>query len=304
MVSGARYEQRSRRAVPVALLTAVAAISFAAIFFRLAQPTHPLAAAAIRLLFATIVLAPFTVRARLAGRLPNAHIRAAAVAGVLYGVHFGAWVWSLGMTTVAASVTLVTATPVLLAAVAGFSGRDVPVPRLRASLALAVVGVMLIGGADFGRSSSALMGDALALVGAAAMAGYLVLVRGLGGSLHVLGFSGIACAVGGVVLGLTGLLAGVDMAPSSITALGYLALAALLPQVIGHSLLTWSLRHATPVAVGVATVGEPVGATLLGWFWLAEAVPVQVGVGCVVTLLAVVLAVRVMDVGRTSETAA
>ncbi len=284
--------------MPLALFVAVTAISFAAIFFRKAQPTHPLVAAGIRLTLASVILLPISWRAWRRGTLRTPEIRAGMVAGLLYGLHFGSWVWSLGLTTVAASVTLVTATPLMLALVGVATGRDRPEGKLWLSLGLAVVGVVLIGGTDLGRSTDALIGDGLAVVGAAAMAGYLVLVRRLPADLDVLGFSGVACAVGAAALALAALVAGTGFAPASDEALMYLVLAALVPQIIGHGLLTWSLRHTTPVVVGIATVGEPVGASILGWFWLGEAVPPLVAVGCAVTLSAVVLAVARYQMGE------
>lgn len=276
----------------MALIVAVSAISFAAVFFRKAQPTHPLTSAAIRLSIASLVLAPWVVRGLRRSTLPRAHLRIACIGGLLYGLHFGAWVWSLGLTTVAASVTLVTATPLLLAIVALLTGTDRPNRRLWIALLLATVGVLLIGGYDLGSSSDALLGDLLALIGAAAMAGYLVLVRGMPGAVDVLAFSGVACFVGAVALWLTAAVSGVELAPASADAIGYLLLAALVPQIIGHGLLTWSLQHTTPVTVGIATVGEPVGASLLAFYWLGESVAPRVMLGCVVTLIAVVGALR------------
>jgi len=281
---------KDRALVPVALVVAVAAISFAAIFFRKASPTHPLTSAGIRLVIAAAALSPFVLRARLAGRLPTAHVKAGAAAGLLYGVHFGAWVASLELTTVAASVTLVTATPLLLAIVAVATGRDRPTGRLWLALALAAVGVAIIGGTDLGSSPTALAGDALALLGCAAIAGYLLIVRRLGLDLDVFGFTGVATAVGGVALLLTAVLFGVDPLPVSREAWGWLAAAALLPQLVGHSLLTWSVRHTTPTVVGLSTVGEPVGSTILGIFLLSEVPPGATVVGCGITLMAVALA--------------
>ena len=59
-------------------------------------------------------------------------------------------------------------------------------------------------------------------------------------------------------LALCSLLIGVEFAAASIEALGYLALAAIFPQLIGHTLLTWSLRYTTPTVVGITTLG-PLG---------------------------------------------
>ena len=272
-------------------MVAVTAISFAAIFFRLAAPTHPVAMAAIRLLLSALLLSPFVFRALRAHPGSVAPwVWPACLAGVFYALHFGLWVWSLGLTTIAASVTLVTATPLLLAVWAAVTGIDRPDRRLWLALALAAVGVAIIGGLDFGTSPSALAGDAMALGGAAAMAGYMIVVRRLG-VIDVLAFTGVATLVGGVILALTAGAAGVSLVPASGESLMYLALAALIPQLVGHSALTYALRHVAPTIVGIATLGEPVGATLLGWLLLAEIPEVGTLVGCGVTVFAVGLAV-------------
>ena len=268
----------------------MSAISFAAIFFRKSEGTHPLVAAGVRLAIAGILLSPMVWRAARRGMLNRFTVRTATIAGFAYAGHFGTWVSSLSMTTVAASVTLVTATPLLLAAYAIARGKDRPDRHHGLAITLAVVGVSLIGGADlFDRR--ALSGDALALGGAAAMAVYLVTARRLGPELDPWSFTGMACAVGAALLLTTALLTGTPIAFESSRALGYVVLAALIPQLIGHSLLTWSLRHVRPTVVGLATVGEPVGSALLGWLWLGEKVSPLAGMGCIVTIGAVALAI-------------
>lgn len=280
-------ESKSRLAIT--LLIAVVSISFAAIFFRKALPTHPLVASGIRLLIASALLSPFIVRAIRNGNFGLAAGGYAAVGGALYAVHFGAWVWSLELTSVAASVTLVTATPLFLAIVALISGRDRPTRAIWMALSISAMGVFIIGGGDLASDRHALLGDALALLGALAMAIYLWLCRRLG-DFDVFAFTGVATLSGGMILAGICALAGIDFAPASTEALGYLALAAVLPQVVGHSALTWSLRHATPTVVGIATLGEPVGATILAFFILGEAVPWIVALGCITTLCGLILA--------------
>jgi drug/metabolite transporter (DMT)-like permease len=280
-----------KAAVPTALLVAVVSISFAAIFFRKAAPTHPLVCAGIRLVVASILLAPLTIRSMLRGTVDRRLILCAVGAGLAYGVHFGAWVASLGLTTVAASVTLVTTTPLILAVVALVTGRDKPQGRIWGSLALAVLGLVLIGGTDFGSGTRALLGDGLAFVGALAIAIYMTIGRRLGEKLDLWAFSGIATAVGGISLLSTAALAGISLAPVSGESFFYIVLAAIIPQLLGHNLITWTLRHTKPSVVAMAVVGEPVGATVLAWLWLGETVSPAVILGCGITLAAVLLAV-------------
>jgi drug/metabolite transporter (DMT)-like permease len=284
--------ERERALLPAALGVAVIAISFAAIFFRLASPTHPLVSAATRMTVTALILAPFIVRAARRGALSGRLLRAALLGGLFYGIHFGAWIWSLELTAIATSVTIVTATPLLLGIAGLITGRDRPTLRLWVSIALAAVGLAILGGNDLrALAHGALAGDAMALLGAAAMAGYMLNVRRFGSAVPIMAFTGLAAAVAAVLLWSAAAASGVPLSPASPTALLYLVLAALVPQLVGHSLLTWSLRHATPTAVGIATVGEPVGATFLGWIWLGESITVPIAVGCLITLAGVANAV-------------
>lgn len=275
--------------VPVALIVAATAISFAAIFFRKASPTHPLVAAGIRLAIAGAILAPFTWRRCLA--LSPAIRKQAAIGGLFYGLHFGTWVWSIELTTVAAAVSLVTATPVLLVVYGWWSGRERPTGALLAAIGVSACGMLLIGGTDFGSGWRPLLGDALALCGAAAMAAYMLTVRRLG---HVdLGaFLTIAIVVGAIVLLTTAAALGIPIRPASAEALFWLSMAALIPQLIGHTLLTWCLRYSSPTRVAMATVAEPAGATLIAWLWLGDTVGPVVLLGCSLTVCAVAISVR------------
>lgn len=278
------------------LLVGVAAIAFAAVFFRLAAPTPPLVAAGLRLALAAGLMAPFAWRDLRA--MNRATWRAASLGGLCYAVHFGAWVSSLTLTSVAASVTLVTATPVLLAVVALLTGRDRPGMRQLLAIGVAFAGALLLGGGDLA-TEGALLGDALALVGAGGMVGYLLVVRAQGARLPVLAFATIACGTGGVVLLAVALALGQSLIPPSLEAAGYLALATLVPQLIGHNAITWALRHLRPTTVGLATVAEPVGATLLAWWWLAEIPSALTLGGALVILCAVALALAPHDRGPT-----
>lgn len=270
---------------------AVVALSTAAPFFRQAEPTHPMAAAAMRLAVACLCLSPFLIRSIRRGDTDRRFFTNAAAAGVFYALHFGLWVGSLSLTTVAASVTLVTATPVLLAGWAVVRNTDRPTRRTWAALGLCAVGMVVIGGADLGVSVEHFVGDAMALGGAAAMAGYLLVARRLGENLDVFAFLAVATGVGAVALYAACFATGTDPTPASARAAVFLVLAAVVPQLIGHSILTWALKYTTPTNVGIATVGEPVGATFLAWVWLGEIVGWITAAGCALVLVGVILAI-------------
>lgn len=273
--------------VPLTLLSGMLAIAFAAIFFKLASPTHPLVASGLRLAIASLLLSPWLLRA-LKRRTMSLHVmKAAVVASIFYAVHFGAWVWSLDLTTVAASVSLVTATPLMLALWGVIRRQDAPTGGIWLAIAVSSLGVFIVSGADF--EGSTLLGNALALLGAVAMAGYMLTVRWLG-VIDVLAFGSATAGLASMWLLSTAILLGQSIVPPSPTAAFFILMAALVPQIIGHSVITWVLRYTTPTIVGLATLIEPVASSILAWVLLEERPGTMVFLGCGLTLIGVSIA--------------
>jgi drug/metabolite transporter (DMT)-like permease len=279
--------------VLIALIIAVSAVSLAAIFFKLAAPTHPLIASAWRLLLAGAVLAPLTARALRRGALTDAQARAGVVAGALYAAHYGAWVWSLGLTSVAASVTLVCVTPLGLALWGWLTGRDAPTRRQVVGMCVASLGVVGLSASDYaGAAQGALLGDVLAIAGALTIGGYMLLARRLGPTLDVVAYSGVACLSGALFLFTAGALIDAPLTPPGAAQWAAIIACALIPQLIGQTLLTWSLRHVTPTVAAIAVLGEPVLTTALAVPLLGESASGVTLAACAVILLGVGISLR------------
>jgi drug/metabolite transporter (DMT)-like permease len=173
-------------------------------------------------------------------------------------------------------------------------GRAARARREVVGIAITTVGVLAIGASDASFSGDALLGDALALAGAIAMALYLLVARELGDALAPFSFSALAAGIGALALApaiAISALLGREIVMPDASALGWIALSALLPQVVGHSLLTRALRTATPTAVGLATCSEPVLSSVLAALLLSEVPAGAVIIGCVITLAGVLIGV-------------
>jgi drug/metabolite transporter (DMT)-like permease len=59
---------------------------------------------------------------------------------------------------------------------------------------------------------------------------------------------------------------------------------AVVSQLIGHGGYNWSLRHLSPLFVAVVLIGEPVLASLLGWWLLGEGLDWRTGTGGILIL--------------------
>jgi drug/metabolite transporter (DMT)-like permease len=276
------------------VVVAVLAVSSSAALVRWAD-APPEALAFWRTLGGAVLLAP---AARRSPTRPDRRQWAAiGVAGAALAVHFSTWLASLELTSVAASVTLVTTVPLLLAIGWAIAGRRPPA-RTWLAIAVAFVGVAIItlGGPDEATSggvgSRPALGNALALVGAAAMAVYLVAGDRVRAGLSTSAYAARAYAVAAVLLALYAPIAGIEL--WGYDRQTWLAIGGMVigPQLAGHTILNLLLERLGSVTVSTLLLAEPVGAGLLVWLAFGEVPPPAAWIGAPLVLGAVALQLR------------
>ncbi len=274
------------------LLAGVLAMAWAAILTRWAA-APPLVVGAGRLSAAALLLTPFAwpAAAREWPGLSRSHWLRIAVAGVALGLHFATWIASLGLTSVASSVVLVTTTPLFVAIASGALGERVP-RAMALAVGVAMVGSIAIGVSDARGVRGALSGDLLALAGALMAAVYVLAGRAVRRDLSLLAYIWPTYSLAALVLLLGCALTGQPLVGYPPRVYGLLLLLALGPQIVGHSSVNWALRYVSPTLVTVAILGEPLGATGLALLLLGERPPWTLLLGGIILLTGIGLAVR------------
>ncbi|MGH2731104.1 MAG: DMT family transporter [Actinomycetota bacterium] len=250
------------------LTLGVVAASLSAILIRYADDAEPLAISFWRCAAGAALLAPFAAPKLRA--VERRSLVLPAVAGAWLAVHFGTWITSLELTTVASSVLLVSTTPIFvaLAAWALFNER---LPSLGwFGIALALAGTAMIGGGDL--EDSSLSGDLLALAGGAAAGGYVLSGQIARRHLGILEYAVVTYSLAAVMLGLACLIGDVPL--WGYGGKTWWAIAGIVagPQLLGHTLINFVLRDIDATTVSVAIMAEPVIATALA-YWLFEETP-------------------------------
>jgi drug/metabolite transporter (DMT)-like permease len=266
----------------------ILAVSTASIFIRSAQQYVPsLVIAAYRLSIASLVLAPIALtrrRTELAAQSGKARWLA-LLSGLFLALHFATWISSLEYTTVASSVVLVSTVPIWVALLSPFTIKE-PITRY----VWIGMGLTLFGGITIALSDTciwsgtglvcppvsefikgrAFLGDILALAGAWMGAGYIIIGRSLRPSLSLISYIfmvyGMAAAVLLVLLFFTGL----PLTGYPPEAYLWLILLGLVPQLLGHSSFNWALKYLSAAYVSISMLGEPIGSTILAYFFLGE----------------------------------
>ena len=256
----------------VILFVGVLSVSFAAIFIRLAD-APPLVIATYRLAIASIILIPIaSMKSKKSlNKLSRHDILLILLSSVFVALHFGLWITSLSYTSIASSVVLVTAHPAFVAVISYFLWGERVNKLTIGGIVVAFAGIILVNYSGFIFGSQAILGDLMALIAGFAMGAYLIIGRQLRTRIDILSYLAILYTCSAVILLIVTLSFGYNLFGYSTTTYAMMILLALVPQLIGHSTLNLAVRLIPVIFVSVAILGEPIGATILGYFILGEA---------------------------------
>jgi drug/metabolite transporter (DMT)-like permease len=300
-------------AIPFGIL----AVSTASIFIRFiqAEAVHSLVIAALRLTLASAILAPVAIKRHhdelLA--LNRREISLALLSGTFLAIHFATWISSLEYTSVASSVIFVSTAPLWVAILAPLTLKE-PVSRI----VLIGMGIALAGGIFVGLSDSctfqvdptrgspvaklicpplaeflggdAFFGDILALSGAIAGAGYILIGRRLRENMSLITYIFVVYGMAAVLLVIVMFGAGESPLGHPSQAYLWVLLLALVPQLLGHSTFNWALRYLSAAYVSITLLGEPIGSAILAYFILGEVPSGLMVFGAILILVGIFIA--------------
>jgi drug/metabolite transporter (DMT)-like permease len=146
--------------------------------------------------------------------------------------------------------------------------REPPTRRQWIGIVIAMAGAVVVAlpeltASTASHSTRALLGDALAFLGAITGATYFVAGRRLRENLDLWPYVGVVYGACFAALLIFALATSTPVAPQPPRELFIFAALALGPMLLGHTGLNWALKYMPAYVVNLTLLGEPVGATLL-----------------------------------------
>jgi drug/metabolite transporter (DMT)-like permease len=247
---------------------------------------------------ATGVLAPLALtrrRGELLG-LDRGTGATTVLAGAMLAVHFGTWVSSLKLTSVASSTALVSLQVVWIAAWDRWRGRRLPGAAVL-GIVVALAGALVVTGVDVTVSRRALAGDLLALVGSVAVAAYTVVGGRARRTTSTTTYTFSCYGTAAVLLAGAALVGGQPLGGYAGRDWALLVLVTGTAQLLGHSVFNHLLASTPPVVVALAILLEIPGAALIAAALLGQVPPPSAVAGLVLVLggMAAVVRARTPD---------
>jgi len=159
-------------------------------------------------------------------------------------------------------------------------------------LGIAFLGCAVIFHKDWTQTGVSLKGNTLAVLGAIAIAVYLLVGAQARQRLSLLAYVWPVYGAAALALIAACLIFSSPLLGFSPRTYLFMFLVGLVPQCVGHTTYNWSLRWLPPALVALLGLSEPVGASLLAFLILHESIaPIKL-IGGGIVLLGIYLAAR------------
>ena len=250
-----------------ALLVGNAALALGPYFVRLAD-SGPISAGFWRVTLALPLLLLFArTEPRPTAPVSRKLMLAIALGGVFFALDLSSWHVGIGYTRLGNAALFGNSGSLILMVWGFVAWRRWPGVREWLGVLAALTGAAILMGRSFEVSAQTLIGDLFCLLAGLLYAGYLLILqdaRRVITSWRLLSWSS---AAGVPVLLVVALLHGEPVLPHDWWPLVALAFSS---QLVGQGCLVYSLRHFSPLAIGLALLTQPAIAALAGWLAFGE----------------------------------
>ncbi len=260
----------------IALFISIVSVSFAAILIKLSS-AEPLSIAFYRSLFTVILILPFVVFFKKTReeirKIPRKTLFIMIGIGFILAAHFAFWITSLKYTSVASSVILVTAHPILVGPVSHFFFKE-KLSKINAiGIIASVVGVtiLVMGNRQLGSQTiDTIEGNILAILGGVMAGLYILGGRKIRKTVSVASYAFVVYSISAFVLLILCIVFNSELLDISVTDFQIFIAMAIIAGLLGHTLYNWSLKHVRASLASVALLGEPLGSTV--WAMIIPAI--------------------------------
>jgi drug/metabolite transporter (DMT)-like permease len=239
-------------------------------------------------LYVMVVLAWLALRGE---RLSLNVLRVAAPGGIALGLDIALFFNAVKTTTIANATVIAALQPALMLALAArfFGERPRRSDVLLSFVALAGVAIVVFGSS--GLPDAGATGDLMAVGSLIAWTAYFAFSKATQRHVSPLQYTAATAVWAAVINTPIALVSGQDLSWPSADHWFWLALLALVPGLLGHGLMNWSLTRIPVWLGGTLTLAIPVTSTILAWLFIDEQVRALqfAGMGVVIGALAAIV---------------
>jgi drug/metabolite transporter (DMT)-like permease len=278
----------------IGLLIAVFAASWASIFIRWCGDTPAIVISFYRMFWSTLIFLIYQLF-RHPGALRFKNINRPSkflllVAGISLALHFGTWIASIQLTTISHSLILESTHPVFALILSPIFLNEKGGLKTHLAVVLTLLGIFIVAGQDLQLATGKFIGDLLALAGALFVTFYILIARHQRAKIDLIPYLIAVYGVATITLFFLMVLLQYPILNYPVKIHLMMLLLAIVPTIIGHSLINWAARKIEIYKVNFSILGEPIIASVLAYLFFYEKPYGLFYVGAILIVAGVVMA--------------
>lgn len=194
-----------------------------------------------------------------------------ALAGVFLGLHFACFFLGVRNTSIANATLLGNTGPVFTVALTFIIYKTIS-KKVFFSLLIALFGVFLIQRPYFHNNLSFSFGNIVSLLSGFCIALVYMIAENIRKENDNISYGRALFFFAAITIGVLCIATNKSLFSFELKDLKWFLFLGVVPSILGHNSLNYALKYLSPTAIASVPLGEPLIASLLGWFLFEEAV--------------------------------
>ena len=224
-----------------------------------------------RMMFASILLWLYSFYKRPLP-LTKKSLNQVTLAGFFLGLHFACFFWGVRNTSIANATLLANTGPIFTAGLTLIFYK-VHSKKVLFSLLVALFGIFVIQRTDISSGSTFYTGNIVSLFSGFCIAMVYVIAKTIRKENNTLAYGRTLFFFAAVTIAIVCFIAKVCLFDFEFSDLWWFLFLGFVPSILGHNSLNYALKYLSPTAVASIPLGEPIIASIFGWFIFGEVIP-------------------------------
>lgn len=220
------------------------------------------------------------------------NLKSIFVAGILLGIHFALFFQSIKMTKIANATFLGTLAPLFTLLLESFLFKRKFNKFVIMGLLLSFCGAVIILSDNFDMSQKYTLGNFLAVLCSVCLAISFIIAEKVRQTENTIVYTRTLYLAASATLLIIAVITNSNLVNHALSDYIGLLFLGLVPTIIGHNIIYYSVKFVSPTIVSSFPLGEPVIATILAFFIFGQIIGINIILGGLITLFGLLLIIN------------
>ena len=220
------------------------------------------------------------------------NLKSIFVAGILLGIHFALFFQSIKMTKIANATFLGTLAPLFTLLLESFLFKRKFNKFVIMGLLLSFCGAVIILSHNFDMSQKYTLGNFLAVLCSVCLAISFIIAEKVRQTENTIVYTRTLYLAASATLLIIAVITNSNLVNHALSDYIGLLFLGLVPTIIGHNIIYYSVKFVSPTIVSSFPLGEPVIATILAFFIFGQIIGINIILGGLITLFGLLLIIN------------